>query len=51
MESALGLQHVEISFREKWQEKPPEDAGHLLLNDYMIRASSKINALLILFDR
>jgi hypothetical protein len=34
------LQHVEISFNEKWQEKPPEDAGQLSLNHYMIKVST-----------
>ncbi|KAL8747066.1 MAG: hypothetical protein Q9190_001005 [Brigantiaea leucoxantha] len=39
MEAALDLQRQEVSFKEQWQWKPPQDAGNLSLYDYMIRAT------------
>ncbi len=45
IEESLGLQHIEISWKGEWQEKPPEDAGHQSLNDYMIQVSVVLQAL------
>ena len=39
LENGLDLRATEISFREKWQQAPPQDAGNLSLYDYMLKAT------------